>query len=56
MCLFLDKEDMMKIIIETRPEMIDVRDHDGNTPLVYASRIGKLIQDQNESCSLPTFC
>lgn len=40
-CLFVDKEDMMKVIIETKPEMIEVRDQNDDKPLNYASRIGK---------------
>lgn len=49
--LFVDKEGMVKIIIETKPEMINARGHNDDTPLNYASRIGKIFQKQDESWS-----
>lgn len=35
---FTDKENMVKTIVVTKPEMINVENHDGDTPLISALR------------------
>lgn len=42
--MFTEKQDMVKAIVETKPEMVNVKDYYDNTPFVYACRVyGNLV-------------
>lgn len=47
--LFADKENMVKFLIETRPELINVTNNDEDTPLIYAVKTNSTFFSKNKT-------